>query len=187
MNYNRPIIITLLAVLSLCVTTLARAEPAPVLPTTPPPANDPKPTPTNPPPGGLPTTAPNDPKLPSKWGKVKDNLKKIAKPNPYEIGVELGIMGLGALVDHLLDPANTSATHTPPLCEPGKSSYFDFANSVQGFGKPLMKSTSFLAYAKKAEGGEYNVRNMRNYGSVVDYYGRKAQNVEYEYTKKTVM
>ncbi|MBE9586995.1 hypothetical protein IM751_00105 [Moraxella sp. K1630] len=119
MNYNRPIIITLLAVLSLCVSTLARAEPAPVLPTTPPPANDPiYPTPTNPPPGGLPTTAPNDPKPPSKkppskWGKVKDNLKKIAKPNPYEIGVELGIMGLGALVDHLLDPANNAPQKYP--------------------------------------------------------------------------
>lgn len=120
MHYNRSIIITLLAVLSLCVSTLAHGfqespYPGDDTPTTPkkpnPMIDPPAPPGERLPPIDIPPTKP-----PSKWGKVKDNIKKIAKPNPYEIGIGIAIGGLGELVDYVMDPANNAPRLPEPIC-----------------------------------------------------------------------
>lgn len=113
MNYNRPIIITLLAMLSLCASTLAHGEAAPVLPPSyPPPANDPVyPTPNpKPTPPDLPKTAPN-------YKPTKP--KKIPKPG------KVGLPGVGTFVEvavsggvMLVDWVMTDGTQVPRQYQP---------------------------------------------------------------------
>lgn len=110
-------------------------------------------------------------------GNIGKNIGKIIrKGGGIGTAIQVGV----AVVDIVMNEENTSAQF---VCESGTTPYYQFANGIFEFGKPLLKASSFSDYASKAQGGKFDVRNMRKHGDIVDYYGKKAQNFKYDYTK----
>ncbi|STZ03001.1 hypothetical protein [Moraxella equi] len=148
MNYNRPIIITLLALLSLCASTLAygcQESPYPGDGTsTPPKKPNPMIDPPAPPGERLPPIDIPPTKPPSKWDTVKKNIGKL-KPTPSDIAIGIGIYGIGELVDFVMDPDNNRPKRKQS-CE-------------VGFGDDKLSLTQYagLSRQRKDAYGDYTI------------------------------
>ncbi|OOR88186.1 virulence factor TspB C-terminal domain-related protein [Moraxella bovis] len=147
MNYNRSII-TLLAMLSLCASTLAYGfqespYPGDVTPT-PPKKPNPMIDPPAPPGERLPPIDIPPTKPPSKWDKVKKNIGKL-KPSPADIAIGIGIYGIGELVDFVMDPDNNRPKRKIS-CE-------------VGFGDDKLSLTQYAALSRQRKDayGDYTI------------------------------